>query len=60
MVLVALGTKLLMWKYCMRLVSSETSIFYNFIDFTRGIDRSGAEVSRRTIRFFRKSIFFIS
>ena len=26
MVLVALGTKLLMWKYCMRLVSSDWAI----------------------------------
>ena len=37
----------------------KTSIFDHFIDFTRGIDRSGAEVSRRTIRFLNKSIFFI-
>ena len=27
MVLVALGTKLLMWKYCMRLVSSDWASF---------------------------------
>ena len=37
----------------------KTSIFYNVINFTRGIDRSGGEVSRRKIRIGKKAIFFI-